>query len=227
LASANLPVAASAPTPASTVTPQNPGLLSNTSPAAPYPSNPSVMGQNSAARLREHGLVLNRISTTPGSSSQQTSGYVSQARQRSNTFSSGTGSSTVPAQPSASIEPQQNKKPEKMRPLPNMGKKRDAENWEVVVVVENRTIQRPHKRSNSVPPPVPELPNRPRYVPPPTPRIRRLPSPDLPDIDGKVFCTCDPLCTGEYGHNGASVNSKMDQQRKNPNAESKFISEVV
>jgi len=61
----------------------------------------------------------------------------------------------------------------------------------------------------------PRAPDAPRIQgPPPAPRPRRLPTPDLPDIDGSWFYP--PLPEAQKG----VTQSKMDAQRKSPSPES-------
>jgi hypothetical protein len=42
--------------------------------------------------------------------------------------------------------------------------------------------------------------------PPPTPRITRLPTPDLPELSGRAFCSCDGT------HSSQPVHVKMTAQ---------------
>ncbi|KAE9368783.1 hypothetical protein N431DRAFT_64157 [Stipitochalara longipes BDJ] len=51
--------------------------------------------------------------------------------------------------------------------------------------------QRPIGTASHVPPAVPDAPQPQIQGPPPTPRITRLPTPDLPELTGTTFCTCD------------------------------------
>lgn len=73
---------------------------------------------------------------------------------------------------------------------------------------------RRHRRSLShVPPSVPDAPSSWNQKPPPAPRPARLPTPDLMDIDGEMFCACDSNMYGKgYGPVGMRNLAKMDAQ---------------
>ncbi|KAG4433971.1 hypothetical protein IFR05_010551 [Cadophora sp. M221] len=72
----------------------------------------------------------------------------------------------------------------------------------------------PHRRSLSqVPPSVPDAPSSWNQKPPPAPRPARLPTPDLMDIDGEMFCACDSNMFGKgYGPEGMKNLAKMNAQ---------------
>ncbi|PVH69579.1 hypothetical protein DL98DRAFT_522100 [Cadophora sp. DSE1049] len=72
----------------------------------------------------------------------------------------------------------------------------------------------PRGRSAShVPPKVPDAPSKPSQRPPPAPRPSRLPTPDLMDIGGEMFCPCDSNAYGKgYVSAGLSPLAKMDAQ---------------
>jgi len=93
---------------------------------------------------------------------------------------------------------------------------------------------RPIGLASQVPPAVPDAPQPTFLGPPPTPRITRLPTPDLPELTGTAFCTCDgrncdkrvhvwmdakekqSVCTCEDTNCSKPVHLKMDVQRKKP-----------
>lgn len=97
--------------------------------------------------------------------------------------------------------------------------------------VQQAKIQRPSSR---IPPAVPDAPQPIIQSPPPTPRITRLPTPDLPEVGGTTFCTCDgtndnkpvhlwmnaqeskTLCTCDSTNCNKTVHLKMDIQSKTP-----------
>ncbi|KAH7319520.1 hypothetical protein BKA65DRAFT_103702 [Rhexocercosporidium sp. MPI-PUGE-AT-0058] len=69
---------------------------------------------------------------------------------------------------------------------------------------ENKASRR--RSSSHVPPRVPDAPSSSRnQQPPPAPRPTRLPTPDLMDIDGKMFCVCD---SNLYGKGSDPVGMK-------------------
>ncbi len=87
-------------------------------------------------------------------------------------------------------------------------------------------------------PAVPDAPQPTLQGPPPTPRITRLPTPDLPELTGTAFCTCDDTncrklvhllmnaqekqsaCTCNDTSCNKSVHLKMKVQRKKPSGPS-------
>jgi len=97
----------------------------------------------------------------------------------------------------------------------------------------HRHHSRTHRSETTGPPVPPKVPDapQPRFErPPPTPRITRLPTPDLPDVGGDRFCTCDDTRDAK-GHGHAKVCDlndrdvakckkpvyvKMDDQREQP-----------
>ncbi|KAN0093649.1 hypothetical protein V8E51_016833 [Hyaloscypha variabilis] len=68
--------------------------------------------------------------------------------------------------------------------------------------------QTPNDKAARVPPAVPDAPQPTFQGPPPTPRITRLPTPDLPDLTGTAFCTCDDTDCSKL------VHLRMDAQEK-------------
>ncbi|KAK0115592.1 hypothetical protein ONS95_000135 [Cadophora gregata] len=69
------------------------------------------------------------------------------------------------------------------------------------------------KSTSHVPPKVPDAPSRQSQRPPSAPRPSRIPTPDLMDIGGEMFCDCDVNVYGRF-HVSAGMNSlaKMDAQ---------------
>ncbi|CZT03115.1 uncharacterized protein RAG0_09984 [Rhynchosporium agropyri] len=69
------------------------------------------------------------------------------------------------------------------------------------------------RNSSHVPPRVPDAPFTHPQKPPQAPRPIRLPSPDLLDIDGDMFCACDLNLYGRsLSSEDMSTSTKMDAQ---------------
>lgn len=69
------------------------------------------------------------------------------------------------------------------------------------------------KITSHVLPRVPDAPSSQNRKPPPAPRPARLPTPDLEDIDGEMFCRCDSYVFGKASKPvGVGHLAKMDAQ---------------
>jgi len=69
------------------------------------------------------------------------------------------------------------------------------------------------RNASHVPPRVPDAPSWPNQRPPPAPRPSRLPTPDLMDVDGEMFCPCDLIVSGkDFISVGKKPIAKMDAQ---------------
>ncbi|KAE8450642.1 hypothetical protein EG329_005986 [Mollisiaceae sp. DMI_Dod_QoI] len=101
-------------------------------------------------------------------------------------------------------------------PPANTGVRRDPK------TVTPQAVKAGSKVTVQAPPAVPDAPTRRLQKPPPTPRPQRLPTPDLPEIDGACFCN-DLRCTS---HSTAQANpNKMDAQSKLRQVKS-FVTEI-
>jgi hypothetical protein len=101
-----------------------------------------------------------------------------------------------------------------------------------------KKIKETAEPTSRVPPAVPDAPRPKMQGPPPTPRITRLPTPDLPEVGGTTFCTCQATSCSKPVHlytdaqgtkdvcpcNGTNCNKpfhfKMKVQSKKPSAPS-------
>jgi hypothetical protein len=97
--------------------------------------------------------------------------------------------------------------------LANSGRKRNGMHRPA----SRSSVKRPQSEQSRAPPAVPDPPAS-RQQPPQTPKISRLPTPDLPDFNGEIFCLCAPACSGN------SAASKMTAQRKRSCLSSQIMS---
>jgi hypothetical protein len=128
---------------------------------------------------------------------------------------------------------------------PNSASKRKANSAPKVVEIFLSTskghqtkTQKPAGTTSRVPPAVPDAPQPRTQGPPPTPRITRLPTPDLAEVSGTTFCTCDAkncnkpvhlytdaqesknVCTCDCTNCNKLFHVKMNVQSKKPSGPS-------